>query len=383
MSKTHIIGGGIAGLAAAVKLKSSGQKNITLYESSKYLGGRCRSYIDPHLKITLDNGNHLILGCNDEIFKFLKIIQADNRLEILTSPLKIINHLSQKKVPIPYYQLVKFLLRSLDDTVSTASYFNLESEAWQDFFSPLIVSIQNTHPELSSAKQIQNCLRKIFLNLNLNAKTPYQPVHNLSHTFIEPALSYLGSKSVCPLHLLTGLQTKDNCINQLIFQQKQIDIKKNDRVIFALPIPALNTIFNLNLDLSKLHNPISNLHFKLDHDLKTPQILGLSHANAHWVFIKKDHISVTMSHTHIKASQKEKMIKSIWEEIRTYYPTLPHTVPEHKLIVEKYATLNQTPEIIQHIKNLPLPQFHNARLIGDWQYLTYPNTIEAAMRSYL
>ena len=45
----HIVGAGLAGLAAAVRLTAEGRL-IALYESSQHAGGRCRSYLDAEPK---------------------------------------------------------------------------------------------------------------------------------------------------------------------------------------------------------------------------------------------------------------------------------------------------------------------------------------------
>lgn len=76
----HIIGGGLAGLSAAVSLSQRSDAQVILYESSPSLGGRARSFYDTHLERTIDNGNHLILSGNDAVFKYLRLIDATNSL---------------------------------------------------------------------------------------------------------------------------------------------------------------------------------------------------------------------------------------------------------------------------------------------------------------
>jgi len=55
-----IIGGGVAGIAAAVALESSGFQ-VTLLEARKSLGGRASSFIDPQSGEELDNCQHVLL----------------------------------------------------------------------------------------------------------------------------------------------------------------------------------------------------------------------------------------------------------------------------------------------------------------------------------
>ena len=71
----HIIGAGLAGLAAAVRLCARGQR-VVVYEATNQAGGRCRSYHDPALGITIDNGNHLLLSGNRAALGYLDRIGA-------------------------------------------------------------------------------------------------------------------------------------------------------------------------------------------------------------------------------------------------------------------------------------------------------------------
>ena len=60
MQKTvHIIGAGISGLSAAVRLANANYK-VHLHEATQQAGGRCRSYFDAATNLTIDNGNHLL-----------------------------------------------------------------------------------------------------------------------------------------------------------------------------------------------------------------------------------------------------------------------------------------------------------------------------------
>jgi squalene-associated FAD-dependent desaturase len=57
-----IVGGGVAGIAAAVALESVGL-TVTLIEARKSLGGRASSFIDPQSGQEMDNCQHVLLGC--------------------------------------------------------------------------------------------------------------------------------------------------------------------------------------------------------------------------------------------------------------------------------------------------------------------------------
>ena len=71
----HVVGAGMAGLACAVEIARSGRA-VTLHESVRQAGGRCRSFHDETLDRVIDNGNHLILGANPAVFSYLDTVDG-------------------------------------------------------------------------------------------------------------------------------------------------------------------------------------------------------------------------------------------------------------------------------------------------------------------
>ena len=70
-----VIGGGIAGIAAAARLAEAGW-SVTLLEARNTLGGRAFSFRHPRTGRTLDNGQHVIVGACRNLIAFLKQIDA-------------------------------------------------------------------------------------------------------------------------------------------------------------------------------------------------------------------------------------------------------------------------------------------------------------------
>ena len=77
MPKTvHIIGAGISGLSAAVRLANAGHK-VHVHEATQQAGGRCRSYFDAATNLTIDNGNHLLLSGNRHALAYARSIGTE------------------------------------------------------------------------------------------------------------------------------------------------------------------------------------------------------------------------------------------------------------------------------------------------------------------
>ena len=79
-----IIGGGWAGLSAAVRLVASGQA-VKLFESAKQFGGRARCI--PFDGQTVDNGQHLLLGAYSETLNIMRTCGTDIDKVLLRQPL--------------------------------------------------------------------------------------------------------------------------------------------------------------------------------------------------------------------------------------------------------------------------------------------------------
>ena len=69
----HVVGAGLAGLSAAVRLTQAGVA-VTLHEATRQAGGRCRSYDDAATGMHIDNGTHLLLSGNHAAIDYLKTI---------------------------------------------------------------------------------------------------------------------------------------------------------------------------------------------------------------------------------------------------------------------------------------------------------------------
>src|SRR5262245_11945152 len=80
-----ILGGGFAGLAAAVDLVEAGRR-VLLLERRSFLGGRAYSFTDKTTGDTIDNGQHLMMGCYHRTLRFLEKIGSLDNLKFQRDP---------------------------------------------------------------------------------------------------------------------------------------------------------------------------------------------------------------------------------------------------------------------------------------------------------
>ncbi len=86
--RVAVVGGGWAGLAAAIEATQRGHA-VTLFEMAAQLGGRARGVqIDG---LTLDNGQHILIGAYTETLRLMRSVGVDIDAALLRTPLRFID----------------------------------------------------------------------------------------------------------------------------------------------------------------------------------------------------------------------------------------------------------------------------------------------------
>src|SRR3954469_20936419 len=77
MARTiHVIGAGLSGLAAALRLSERGER-VIVHEAMQQAGGRARSYYDASTDLVIDNGNHLLLSGNYAAMAYVRALGSE------------------------------------------------------------------------------------------------------------------------------------------------------------------------------------------------------------------------------------------------------------------------------------------------------------------
>ena len=397
----HIIGAGLAGLAAATSL--AGPQPVVVYEAARFAGGRCRSYFDPTLGLTIDNGNHLLLSGNHAAQAYLKRIGADDpligpdtcvfeftdlrddarwRIRPNDGRLPWWIFAPSRRVPgttaRDYLDGAK-LLRA-DDDATIAQVMRRRGDAWSKLWSPVFVSALNTAPDEASAKLAAAVMRE-SLGAGGLASRPRVAREGLGPAFIDPALRMLtrANAEVRFGARLRGITFKDDRVTTLSFGDGETSIGANDSVILAVPPWAASELVP-GLVAPDEHRSILNAHFRIAPPPGLPLLTGLVGGLSEWMFAFHDRLSVTVSaaDVHIDAP-REALAAQIWAEIARA-TRLPAALPSWQIVKEKRATFAATPAQDERRPDART-RWTNLVLAGDWTQTGLPATIEGAIRS--
>lgn len=414
----HIIGGGLAGLSAAVSLSQRSDAQVILYESSPSLGGRARSFYDTHLERIIDNGNHLILSGNDAVFKYLRLIDATNSLigsgyplfpfvdlelgkrwDLLLSKGRFPWWLFLAKHRVPDFKFPElFALWKLlkADTQQTVADCLVNGQFARRLLKPFAVSALNTSCDAGSALLLGSVMRQSLMKGG-KACIPYFPKEGLSETFVQPATSLIelqGGK----IHLksrLSELHVEDGKIDYFVMNNNKIEVGSQDTVILALSAHVAEQILGAVCPKVKVPNQfesILNLHYAVDPNLRIKgsvdkaKFVGVIGGISEWIFVKPGVISITVSAANrFIGCQSENLAELIWQEVKEVLSPvvetpLPEEIPNYRLLWEKRASFVATVEQ-NHRRPSCYTPYYNLFLAGDWVATGLPATIEGAIRS--
>ena len=414
MSHVHIIGGGLAGLSAAIELAA--QARVTVYEAGPACGGRARSFHDRSLGARIDNGNHLILSSNDLTFRYLDIIGARHTLTGpglpifpyygLEDSLAWTLRLSKGKLPfwalpggrrVPGMKLSE--LASLGRFLRAGDRTTVESclssgQLSRRLLIPFAISVLNTDIHTGSAKLLGNVIRKSLAKGGM-ACCPWFPAVGLSETLIDPAVAYLKRfhGNVRTGVRVSAIEQQNGRATALETGEGRIELGPEDQIILAVPGPVAQSLLP-GLTAPDAFESIANAHFRLPEKVQARGVVaqagfvGLVGGISEWIFLKGDILSVTVSAANRYADRSNsELLATIWSEIRraldpVLSQPLPVAIPPSRLVWEKRATFAATPE-----QNLLRPgartDLVNLALAGDWTETGLPSTIEGSIQSGL
>lgn len=388
--KIYIIGGGIAGLTAAHYLSKKGNYQIEIFESSKFLGGRCRSFYDNHLDIKIDNGNHLCLKANRNLLNIIKDINAEENFNFFSPKINFydlklnnkyecntLSNLPNNLILKDKVELLKFLI--IPSKLTIKEYFKNTPNLLGYLIDPLCRSILNTPSEIAKSSVLRTVLLKVFTS-GRGGLSYFYPKSNWEDAFLLPLERLLIESGVTinKQTPLTEVLTSTNLVNRLKFKDKELDIKPKDLVLFATPWGVSSKFININTPYS--FQPIVNIHYKINTSIENG-ILGVIKSDfVEWIFQKTDHCSVTVSAADkIIDMTADKIAENCWIDCKKALGLSDKIkLPDYKVIKEKKATFECSEGNLK-LRPPSSTKYKNCFITGDYINNNLPSTIEGTI----
>jgi squalene-associated FAD-dependent desaturase len=437
--KVAVIGGGWAGLAAALHLHRAGI-DTTVFEAARTLGGRARSVYSPNLNTLIDNGQHILLGAYSETQTLIKElgIELDAVLYRQALSLRAADGsftLRPPALPAPLHLLGAIVcahgLSLTERWRLIAINRRLQKNKWmtppgwtvaqwlkegrqsdhviRQFWQPLCIAALNTPIEQACAQILANVLRDSLGALKAASDTL---IPRVDLTSLWPAHLPAGI-AIRPGHAVRRLESHTDRV--------MVDGESYDAVVVATNAPSAHRLLNqLNASdaahppgtdkpgtdekqqwLKTLaafsYIPIATVTLKLQAAWQLPHpmlMLTESPKRGHfgqWLFDR----SIFMNNTpgqppmltvvisdartlgeHTRQGIIDGVIAQIKEQTRRF-PDMPAIIG-HDLIVEKRATFAAVPHLQRPANATP---WQRVWVAGDWTDTGYPAVLEGAVRS--
>jgi squalene-associated FAD-dependent desaturase len=397
----HIVGAGLAGLSAAVKLASQGVR-VSVHEATNQAGGRCRSYYDPTLAMTIDNGNHLVLSGNHATLAFLDQIGAQDQLSsppeagIPFVDLSTGNRWTirandgvmpwwvldpSRRVPgtrARDYLSVLRLLRAHDGAVN--DLFDCSGPLYDRLIRPFLLAALNTEPREGSARLAAALIRETLAA----GGRRYRPLiarDGLSRAFVEPALRFIEANggTVQFGSRLRGLAFDVSRVAALDFGEAPVPLEKGDALVLAVP-PVVASALVQDLKVPTESRAIVNGHFRIKPPEPIMPITGVINGTVEWLFAFPDRLSVTISNAdRLLDMPREDLAAAMWQEVAAI-TGIAATLPPWQIVRERRATFAALPDVEAQRPDAAT-RWANLALAGDWTATGLPATIEGAIRS--
>ena len=417
--KVAIVGGGWAGLAAAVELSKAGIV-VSVFESSRKPGGRARSIdVRGH---TLDNGQHIFVGAYRETLRLMQTVGASPNEMLRRLPLELSFpgrrpapfRLRLPRLPAPLHLAFGLLATrgaSLSEKIGAVRFMralqadnyrlatdcsvaellnrhkqhgNLRACLWE----PLCLAALNTEPKNASAQIFANVLHD-SLGGGRSDTDLLLPAVDLDRLFPLPATRFIraqGGKiylSSRVAHIDSRLTIDGNVFDHLI-----LAVAPQHAATLLAQIPETAGIAAILSGYT--YEPIGTVYLGYPPELRLPfPMLGLNGGEKNcigqWVFDRGPLGGARGVMGFVQSADgawdkldNASLASALHDELQK---ALPGRLPQalwHQVIRERRATFSCRPNLARPTVNTPVPGLW---LAGDYACADYPATLEGAVRS--
>jgi len=441
--RVTIIGGGLAGLAAAVQLC---QQNfaVTLLESRRQLGGRAGSFTLPDTGEDIDHCQHVGMVCCRQLIALLErvgitdLFRRDRQLTFVGPDGRFAMMAATPWLPAPFHLASSFLtahylspfdrisiircireMQSLDLRAdgadeSIADWLirrGTSDQARRRFWNTVLVSALGETLENASLR----AARKVIVDGFLSDRDGYElivPRVPLGEIYrrIEDWLTARGAT----IH--KAAMATDVCFGEGIARgvhwrdvagtRCELSHEVADYVVVAVPWRRVKPLFRqapptLDRSLSRLEeipsSPITSLHLWLDRPCLPIPHAVLVDRLSQWVFRGEDerrdsgdqqprryhHQVVISAFRTSEVDDKDALTRKVLDELSAIWPEFRAAILlDHRWVCQQEAVFSYRPgiDVLRPTQDTAVP---NLFLAGDWTRTGWPATLEGAVRSGL
>lgn len=428
-----VVGGGLAGLAAAAALADRGL-HVELFEARRTLAGRAGSFHDRSTGEWIDHCQHVSMGCCTNLADFCRRLRLDDcfrrdrvlhffapdgqRYDLaasrwLPAPLHLApaflkqRYLSARdKLAIAraMWKLARWRSGGRQEEPSIGEWLGRERQsqaAIEYFWAPVLVSALGESLEQASIAYA----RKVFVDGFLASRDAYEllvpkiPLHEL---YDERLRSRLAERGVL-FHVGTPVEQVlggASLADGVVAGGGEVAC---EAVVVAVPWRRVGELFPagpLRAALPQLDGasqlgsaPITGVHLWFDRpitDLPHAVLLGTT---SQWLFrhdpassnpasTNEHYYQVVISASHELGGQdREAVAMQVVDELGRYFPAVAHSrLLRWQLVSEQAAVFSARPGV-DALRPAQRTAVSNLALAGDWTATGWPSTMEGAVRS--
>jgi squalene-associated FAD-dependent desaturase len=421
-----IIGGGLAGLAAATALAPHGFR-VTVLESRNRLGGRAGSFVDATTGQVIDACQHVSMGCCTEFARFCRTVGIDQLIVpqptlYFITPDRRISPFRADALPAPLHLARSFLgahfltaseklriawgLTRLMHTPPEADppfrqwlLTHRQTERTIDrFWGLVLVSALNESVDRVGLRHARKVFRDAFIadRRGFEVQVPSVPLGRLYGDELADWLSRHGvqvslNSSVSNIDVrdgqISGMRLRDGTIATA---DVYISSVPSDRLLDLLPdgLAEREPYFG---DLRRFEvSPITSVHLWFDQNVMELPHAVLIDCLGQWVFNRREvrpgehYLQVVVSAARaIRGLRGDEIQRRIVDELRQLFPRVGSaTLVRGRVVTEHAATFSAVPGVDRWRPKSESPM-QNLLLAGDWTATGWPATMEGAVRSGL
>jgi len=422
MTDVLVIGAGFAGLSAATALADAGAR-VMVVEARPTLGGRASSFRDPATGETVDNGQHILMGCYDETFRFLRRIGTADRVRwqdgLAVRMVDRQGHETTLRLPplAPPFNLAggvlawealswreRFAMLGIERALSRPVDPGQTVRQWlaalgqgpricELFWEPLALAALNQSIDQAAAQYFVGVLVRMFESTHASALV--LPAVPLEALYAEPARGWLESRGHRVMrNARASVEVRDDHVRGVRVGDERFEARA---VVSAVPWHALGGLFDTvptALSAVVRHTealgglPIVTVNLWLDRRVMTDALVGLPGRTFQWVFDRQAMVGGDLSHLSLIASgavdivswTNERLVAAALADVRAALPAARQAgLRKGSAVRERRATFSLAPgEPPRPGTGTPLGGFF---LAGDWTDTGLPATIESAALS--